>query len=77
MKFDAWDGALADMGVELEEASEILGISMREIESWRGKARFPRMPLIFQRRAFSTRKTRSPMQRMNLNQNKGSLISRG
>ena len=47
MKFDEWDGALADMGVELEEVSEILGVSMGEIESWRDQDLVPQNAIDF------------------------------
>ena len=47
MKFDEWDGALADIGVELEEVSEILGVSMEEIEFWRDQDLVPQNAVDF------------------------------
>ena len=48
MEFDEWDGALADMGVELDEVSkEILGVSMDEIESWRDQGSVPQTAIDF------------------------------
>ncbi len=47
MKFDEWDGALADIGVELEEVSEILGVSMEEINSWRDQDLVPQNAIDF------------------------------
>ena len=47
MNFDEWDGASADIGVELEEVSEILGVSMEDIESWRNQDFVPQNAIDF------------------------------
>ena len=47
MEFDERDGALADMGVELDEVSEILGGSMDEIETWRDQGAVPQTAIDF------------------------------
>lgn len=47
MKFDDWDGEIADQGVELEEAAESMGCSMDEIEKWRAADKVPQKGLDF------------------------------